>query len=146
VDAHGNYDIKVGNLADTATAASGLLCASRSEGAVSELGAIRNLESIMIKNALFVRLEAKPGQEKELAQFLQAGLDMAMQESTTPVWFALRLGPSTFGIFDAFADEAGRQAHLNGPIAEALGANAPRLLAQAPSIERIDVLGAKLPG
>ena len=100
----------------------------------------------MIKNALFVRLEAKPGKEKELAQFLQAGLDMAQQESTTPVWFALRLGPTTFGIFDAFADEAARRAHLNGPIAEALGANTPKLLAQAPSIERIDVLGAKLPG
>ena len=100
----------------------------------------------MIKNALFVRLEARPGKEKELIQFLQAGLDMARQESTTPLWFALQLGPSTFGIFDAFADEAARQAHLNGPIAQALGANAPRLLAQAPSIERIDVLGAKLPG
>ena len=99
----------------------------------------------MIKNALFVRLEGKPGKEKELAQFLLAGLDMARQERTTPVWFALQLGPSTFGIFDAFSDEAGRQAHLNGPIAQALGANAPNLLAQAPSIERIDVLGTKLP-
>ena len=96
--------------------------------------------------ALFVRLEAKPGKEKELAHFLQGGLDLARQEGTTPVWFALQLGPSTFGIFDAFSDEAGRQAHLNGPIAQALGANAPNLLAQAPSIERIDVLGAKLPG
>ena len=103
-------------------------------------------ESAVITNALFVRLEAKPGKEKELAHFLQEGLDLARQEGTTPVWFALQLGPSTFGIFDAFADEAGRQAHLNGPIAQALGANAPKLLAQAPSIERIDVLGAKLPG
>ena len=99
----------------------------------------------MIKHALFVRLEAKPGKEKELAQFLRTGLDLARQEGTTPVWFALQLGPSTFGIFDAFADEAGRQAHLNGPIAQALGANAPSLLAKAPSIERIDVLGTKLP-
>jgi quinol monooxygenase YgiN len=102
-------------------------------------------ESAVIKNALFVRLEAKPGKEKELAHFLQQGLDLARQEGTTPVWFALQLGPSTFGIFDAFSDEAGRQAHLNGPIAQALGANAPNLLAQAPSIERIDVLGTKLP-
>jgi quinol monooxygenase YgiN len=100
----------------------------------------------MIKHALFVRLEAKPGKEKELAQFLQAGLGMAQQEGTTPVWFALQLSPSTFGIFDAFLDEAGRQAHLDGPIAQALGANAPKLLAQPPSIERIEVLGAKLPG
>ena len=102
-------------------------------------------ESTVIKNALFVRLEAKPGKEKELAQFLHTGLDLARQEGTTPVWFALQLGPSTFGIFDAFSDEAGRQAHLSGPIAQALGANAPNLLAQAPSIERIDVLGTKLP-
>ena len=100
----------------------------------------------MIKHALFVRLEAKPGKEKEVSQFLQAGLGLAQQEGTTPVWFALQLGPSTFGIFDTFADEAGRHAHLNGPIAQALGANAPQLLAQAPSIERIDVLGTKLPG
>ena len=102
-------------------------------------------ESAVIKNALFVRLEAKPGKEKELAHFLQEGLGLARQEGTTPVWFALQLGPSTFGIFDAFSDEAGRTAHLNGPIAQALGANAPTLLAQAPSIERIDVLGTKLP-
>jgi quinol monooxygenase YgiN len=99
----------------------------------------------MIKNALFVRLEAKPGKEKELAQFLMAGLGMARDEGTTPVWFALQLGPSTFGIFDAFFDEEGRQAHLNGPIAKALGTNAPKVLAKSPSIERIDVLGAKLP-
>jgi quinol monooxygenase YgiN len=100
----------------------------------------------MIKHALFVRLEAKPGKEGEVAQFLEAGLGMAQQENTTPVWFALQLGPSTFGVFDAFADEDGRRAHLNGQIAQALAANAPKLLARAPSIERIEVLGAKLPG
>ena len=100
----------------------------------------------MIKHALFVRLEAKPGKEEEVAQFLQAGVGMAQQEAGTPVWFALQIGPSTFGVFDAFYDEAGRQAHLNGSIAQALGANAPHLLAQPPSIERIDILGAKLPG
>jgi quinol monooxygenase YgiN len=105
----------------------------------------QNQESTVIKNALFVRLEAKPGKEQELAHFLQEGLDLARQEGTTPVWFALQLGPSTFGIFDAFSDEAGRQAHLKGPIAQALGANAPALLAHAPSIERIEVLGTKLP-
>jgi quinol monooxygenase YgiN len=102
-------------------------------------------ESTVITHALFVRLEAKPGKEKELAWFLHTGLELARQEGTTPVWFALQLGPCTFGIFDAFSDEAGRQAHLNGPIAQALAANAPNLLAQAPSIERIDVLGTKLP-
>jgi len=100
----------------------------------------------MPKLALFARLEAKPGKEEEVAQFLEKGLEMARQEATTPVWFALRLAPTTFAIFDAFADEAGRQAHLTGPIAQALMANAPHLLATAPTIEKIDVLGAKLPG
>ena len=95
--------------------------------------------------SLFVRLEAKPGKEAEVAAFLDQGLELARREATTLVWFALRLGPSTFGVFDAFSDEAGRQAHLNGPIAQALMANAPDLLASPPVIERIEVLGAKLP-
>ncbi len=99
----------------------------------------------MPKLALFARLEAKPGKENQVAQFLQQGLAMANQEATTPLWFALRISPSTFAIFDAFADEAGRQAHLTGPIAKALMANAPDLLASAPVIEKLDVLGAKLP-
>ena len=100
----------------------------------------------MVNLALFVRLEAKEGKQDDVAKFLATGLELADQESTTPVWFALRLGPTTFGVFDAFEDEAGRQAHLNGPIARALMEQAPDLLAQPPSIERIDVLGAKLPG
>ena len=95
--------------------------------------------------ALFARLEAKPGKENEVAAFLKQGLELANQEATTPIWFALRLGPTTFGIFDAFKDEAGRQAHLNGPIAKALMANAATLLATPPTIEKLDVLGAKLP-
>jgi quinol monooxygenase YgiN len=95
--------------------------------------------------SLFVRLDAKPGKEADLAAFLMQGLELARQEATTPVWFALRIGPSTFAIFDAFADEAGRQAHLAGPIAQALMAQAPNLLASQPVIERVDVLGAKLP-
>ena len=94
--------------------------------------------------SLLLRLEAKPGKEAELAAFLMQGLELARQEATTPVWFALRIGPSTFGIFDAFADEAGRRAHLNGPIAQALMAQAPNLLASPPVIERVEVLGAKL--
>lgn len=99
----------------------------------------------MLTLGLFVRLEAKPGKEAELAAFLMQGLQLANQETTTPLWFALRFGPSTFGIFDAFQDESGRQNHLNGPIAQALMAQAPNLLAAPPSIERADVLGAKLP-
>jgi quinol monooxygenase YgiN len=98
----------------------------------------------MVKVSLFVRLEAKPGKADEVAAFLKQGLQMANQETTTPVWFALQLGPSTFAIFDAFNDESGRQAHLSGPIAKALMAQAADLLASPPSIERADVLGAKL--
>lgn len=99
----------------------------------------------MLTLSLFVRLEAKPGKEAELAAFLMQGLELANQEATTPLWFALRLGPTTFAIFDAFNDETGRQNHLNGPIAKALMANAPTLLATPPVIERMDVLGVKLP-
>lgn len=98
----------------------------------------------MISLGLFVRLEAKPGKEEQVAAFLKQGLEMANQEPTTVLWFALRLGPSTFAIFDAFNDETGRQTHLNGPIAKALMANAPELLATPPSIEKVDVLGAKI--
>src|SRR5579864_9390731 len=99
----------------------------------------------MLKLALFVRLEAKPGKQDELAAFLMQGLQMANRETTTPLWFALRLGPASFAIFDAFEDESGRKNHLEGPIAKALMAQAPNLLATPPVIERVDVLGAKLP-
>jgi quinol monooxygenase YgiN len=98
----------------------------------------------MLKYALWVRLEAKLGQEKAVAEFLNSGLQLAMQETRTPVWFALKLGPTTFGVFDAFADEAGRQAHLAGPIAQALMAKASELFARPPAIESVDVLGAKV--
>jgi quinol monooxygenase YgiN len=99
----------------------------------------------MLRVALFVRLKAKPGKEADVARFLESGLALANQEATTPIWFALRLGPATFGIFDAFADEAGRKAHLAGPIAAALMAKASELLAEPPQIEQVDVLGAKVP-
>ena len=98
----------------------------------------------MVTLSLFVRLEAKPGKENEVAAFLKQGLELANQESTTPIWFALRLGPSTFAIVDAFRDEQARQRHLNGPIAQALMAQAPNLLASPPVIEKMEVLGAKL--
>jgi quinol monooxygenase YgiN len=100
----------------------------------------------MIKFALFARLEAKPGKEADVAAFLEAGLGMARAESTTPIWFALRLSPTTFGVFDAFHDEDGRQRHLSGPIAQALMARAPELFASPPSIEPIQVLGLKNDG
>ena len=98
----------------------------------------------MLTVSLFVRLEAKPGKEQDVAAFLNHGLELANRETTTPVWFALRLGPTTFGVFDSFHDETGRQNHLNGPIASALMTQAPNLLAAPPVIERIDVLGAKV--
>jgi quinol monooxygenase YgiN len=100
----------------------------------------------MVKVALFVRLEAKPGREKEVENFLLSGLSIVQGEPATTAWFGLRLGPSTFGIFDAFPDEAGRQAHLSGRVAAALMAKAGELLAKPPSIEKVDVLAAKLPG
>ena len=99
----------------------------------------------MVNVALFVRLEAKAGKEAEVAAFLKSGLALVQQEPATTAWFGLQLGPSTFGIFDAFPDEAGRQAHLTGRVAAALMANAAELLSQPPSIEKIDVLAAKLP-
>ena len=99
----------------------------------------------MYSKALFARLEAKPGKEAAVAEFLQQGLAMANLEASTPLWFALRLGPTTFGVFDAFADESGRQAHLQGPIAKALMGVAAELFAKPPSIEPLDVLGVKHP-
>jgi quinol monooxygenase YgiN len=99
----------------------------------------------MIKVALLVRLEAKPGKEKEVESFLKGGLPIVMEESATTAWFGLRLGPSTFGIFDAFPNEAGRQAHLSGKVAAALMAKAGELFSKPPSIEKVDVLAAKLP-
>jgi quinol monooxygenase YgiN len=100
----------------------------------------------MVKVALWVRLEAKPGKEAEVESFLKGGLAIVQEEPATTAWFAIRMGPSRFGIFDAFPDDAGRQAHLSGRVAAALMAKAPELLAQPPSIEKIDVLAAKLPG
>ena len=100
----------------------------------------------MVTVALYVRMEAKPGKEKEVEEFLRGGLAIVEQEPATTAWFAIRLGPSTFGIFDAFPDESGRQAHLSGQVAAALMAKAPELLATPPVIEKIDVLAVKLPG
>jgi len=97
-----------------------------------------------VHKALLARLEAKPGKETAVQDLLVSAVALANQEARTTVWFALKLGPSTFGVFDAFADEDGRQAHLNGPIAKALMANAPDLLSKAPQIDPVDVLAAKL--
>ena len=98
----------------------------------------------MVTKALLVRLEAKPGKEAEVEAFLRGGLDIVEGEPATVAWFALRFGPTTFGIFDAFPDETGRQAHLAGRVAAALMAKASELFAQAPAIEKVDVIAAKL--
>jgi quinol monooxygenase YgiN len=98
----------------------------------------------MVTLALFVRLEAKTGHEEDVENFLREGLRLVDEEPGTLYWYALRFGPSTFAIFDAFPDEEGRQAHLSGKVAAALMEKAPQWLAEEPRIERADVLAAKL--
>ena len=97
----------------------------------------------MVKVGLFVRLEAKAGKETEVEKFLAGALPLVNAEAGTRTWYALKMGPSTFGIFDSFEDESGRQAHLAGKVAEALMANASKLLAKAPVIEKVDILAVK---
>ena len=99
----------------------------------------------MVTVGLFVALDAKPGKEEELARFLRGAVPLVEQEPQTTTWFALRLGVSRFAIFDAFRDEQGRDAHLSGQVAAALMEHADELLAQAPSIEKVDVLADVLP-
>jgi quinol monooxygenase YgiN len=99
----------------------------------------------MVTVGLIVRLEARPGKEAEVESFLKSGLALVEDEPDTTAWFAIRMGQSSFGIFDAFPDDSGRQAHLTGKVAAALMAKASDLLAQPPAIEKVDVLAAKLP-
>jgi quinol monooxygenase YgiN len=97
-----------------------------------------------VTKGLLVRIEALPGREDDVAQFLKDGLSLVEQEPDTTAWFAVRLGPSTFGIFDVFPDDSGRQAHLSGKVAAALMENAGAMFEQ-PSIEQLDVIASKLP-
>ena len=97
----------------------------------------------MVKLAILARLEAKPGKEQDVADFLKGALPLAMEEAGTISWFALQIGPSTFGIFDTFETQEGRAAHLGGEIAKALMANAPDLLAVDPVLEMVDLLAVK---
>ena len=99
-----------------------------------------------VTKGLLVVLEAKPGRADELARFLEGGLALALAEPETVTWYAFRMAETTFGIFDTFAGDAGRDAHLSGEIAQALGRIAPDLLAEAPSIRPVDVLAAKSEG
>jgi quinol monooxygenase YgiN len=98
----------------------------------------------MVTVGLLVRVEAKTGHEEEVENFLREGLALVDQEPATTEWFALRIGPSTFGIFDAFPDRAGRDAHLNGKVAAALMERAGSMLAAPPTIEEVDILAAKI--
>jgi quinol monooxygenase YgiN len=93
-----------------------------------------------------VLLEAQSGKADELADFLRSAVPLVQDEPATTAWFALRRGPTSFAIVDAFPDEAGREAHLAGAVAAALMANAEALLASPPTIERVDVLADVLPG
>jgi quinol monooxygenase YgiN len=99
----------------------------------------------MVASGLFVELESKPGKEDHVAALLQGALPLVEQEEQTTAWFAVRMGPSRFAIFDVFPDEQGRQAHLAGPVAAALMEHADELLARPPQIETLDVLADKLP-
>jgi quinol monooxygenase YgiN len=98
----------------------------------------------MVKFALLVRLKAKEGKELAVENFITKALPLAVDEPGTKTWYALKIDSTTFGIFDTFHDEAGREAHLGGKIAAALMANAPELLAEAPVIEKVNVLASKM--
>jgi quinol monooxygenase YgiN len=103
------------------------------------------MERNMVNVGLLVRLEAKPGKEADVESFLRGALSSVQEEPATTAWFAIRMAQSTFGIFDAFPDESGRQAHLSGRVAAALAEKASELFSQPPTIEKVDVLTAKLP-
>jgi quinol monooxygenase YgiN len=100
----------------------------------------------MVTVGLLVRLEAKPGKEADVERFLEGGLPLVNDEPDTIAWFAIRMGETTYGIFDVFPTDAGRQAHLQGKVAEALMAQASDLFSEPPEITSVDVLSAKLPG
>jgi len=97
----------------------------------------------MVKLGILARMEAKPGKEEEVAAFLEGALPLVQEEPDTVTWYAIRIGPSEFGIFDTFEDEDGRQAHLNGKVAEALMANADELFSSPPNIRPVDLLASK---
>jgi quinol monooxygenase YgiN len=99
----------------------------------------------MVNKGLLVRLEAKSGKDAEVEQLLQSALSLVRQEAATTAWFALRFGRSEYGIFDVFPDDAGREAHLSGPVAKALMEQADVLFAEPPRIQKLDVLASKLP-
>lgn len=100
----------------------------------------------MPKLAIWAEMEAKPGKEQEVANFLKSAQSMAEREQGTITWYAMRLGPSKFGIFDTFSDEKGRDAHINGEIAKSLFTKSKELFTKDPEIHKMDLLAAKVPG
>jgi quinol monooxygenase YgiN len=109
--------------------------------------AIKFERKTMTKFALYVPLEAKPGKEKEVAEFLRSALSLVAAEQGTISWFAIQEGPSSFAIFDTFNNEAGRDAHLNGKVAAALmeKVRGGDLFAKTPEIHKLGILADKLP-
>jgi quinol monooxygenase YgiN len=101
------------------------------------------MEDRMDTRAILALLEAKPGKEQELEAFLKSAQPLAEAEPGTTTWYAVKLGPAKFGIFDTFKDDAGRQAHLSGEIAKALFAKADELLAAPPQIEMLEIMASK---
>jgi len=99
----------------------------------------------MTNVALMIRLEAKKGKEAEVERFLKEGLETVNNEQQTVSWYALRIGQGKYGIFDTFTDNRGRELHLDGEIAKALKKKTPELFSQPPTIEKIDILAAKIP-
>jgi quinol monooxygenase YgiN len=97
----------------------------------------------MVKVGILARMEAKPGKEDEVSTFLEGALPLVQEEPDTVTWYAIRIGPSEFGIFDTFEDDTGRQAHLSGKVAEALMAKASELFVRPPHIRPVDVLASK---
>jgi len=97
----------------------------------------------MVKVGILARMEAKPGKEEEVAAFLEGALSLVQEEPDTATWYAIRIGPSDFGIFDTFESDAGRQAHLSGKVAEALMAKASELFVRPPDIGQVDILASK---
>jgi quinol monooxygenase YgiN len=103
-------------------------------------------KTTMGKLAIWAQLEAKPGKEKEVEEFLKSAQPLAQRESGTLSWYAIKMGPGKYGIFDTFADENGRNAHLNGEIAKALFAKAQELFAKPPEVAKPEILASKSPG
>ena len=101
---------------------------------------------MVVTKGLLLRAEAQSGKEEDVQRFLEGALPIVEGEPDTTVWFAVRFGPTSFGIFDVFPDDSGRQAHLAGGVAKALEEHGSDLFAGSPTIENVDVLAAKIPG